>query len=308
MRLSALVTKSAMLLTTKWSHQLLHYFNEQECLSFLQKFYGCQPVDSDECQTLCWINPSQRYLWDDFPVQCVDKYNYSVQMEVLHIVANAVPVGLMSHIMAGVKELFFSMCTLYGTAADSRDRDEKVRLTSEGAADTPAGSCALRLYDDVKGLDCFRDVTLPGIGLLDVTGNKHIDLGLLSCTFTELTQLNLDTIQSVELSTDKGCREWDTLKRLQVKDLGDIHLSIFAKLCTQLDDLLIVDCQRVVLDSDGSVTRWPSVSRLVLQSSPVETSTGQHLTEGKARQRLSEMFPSAEIYMYGYHEQVHLDH
>ena len=89
-------------------------------------------------------------------------------------------------------------------------------------------------------------------------------------------------------------------------DIDNIHLSIFAKVCAQLDDLVIVDCKRVVLDTDGSVTTWPSVSRLVLQSSPVETTARQHLTEDTARKMLSDMCPSAKIYIYGYDEQVQL--
>ena len=298
------VHRSSTSAKNKWSHQLLHYFNEQECLSFSEKAYGCHCVGTHECKTLRLINPRKRYVWDDFPVQFVQKYSYSVQMEKLRIVGSALPVGRMSRRMAGVKTLILMKCTLCGTVADSRNKDGTVRLRSDGAAETPAGPCRLHLHNSVAGLNCLSEATLPGIGKLFVYREKCLDLGLLSCTFTELTQLAISYVGPVELSTANGYRKWDKLKRLQVKDTDDIPLSIIAKVCTQLDDLLIVDCKRVVLDTDGSVTRWPSVSRLVLQSSPVETTTGPHLTEGTARQRLSEMLPFAEIYIYGYNEQV----
>ena len=288
--------QTGVIANNEGSHQLLQYFSEQQCLSFLEKVYGCLCVDTDKCPALC----------RDFPVNLVEKYNYSVQIDQLYIHNSTHPVGLLSHIMPGGEGLIFpDDCTLPDTVAYNTNVDERVQLTSEGAADTQAGQCRL-ILSDVKGLGRLSDVTQPDISTLHMAHNQATGLGGLSPTLTEVSQLDLHCCtQSVGLDTGTGFREWDMLKRLHVRDTDDVYLSALARMCVQLDELMIVDCQRVVLDTDDSVTRWPSLSRLVLQSSPVEETSGRHLTEGTARQRLSEMCPFAEIYIYGYNDQVH---
>ena len=287
----------------KGSDQLLQYFSEEECLSFLKKTYGCHLVNRDKSPTLFWIKKGTRYVWDDFAVRCVEKYNYSVQMKWLRIIDCTLPVGLLSHNMAGVETLVLNYCMLHGTVADNTHRDETVGITSDGASHTQTGQCTLGLVN-MKGLQFLSDVTLPGIGTLYVDCHQDIDLDVLSHTCTEVSHLNFLNIKSVTISTAIGCRMWDKLKQVLVADSGVVDLGVLARVCGQLGDLVITDCKRVLVDTDESVTRWPSVSRLVLQSSPVEKTTGEHLTESTARQKLSEMCPSAEIYIYGYNEQV----
>jgi len=260
-------------------------------------------VDTDECPTLCKIIARQRYLWDNFPVKCVENYNYSVQMELVHIYKSTIPVSLLSQNMAGVSHLYLSDCTLHGTVAGNTDGDETAILTSGTAADTGAGPSLLAL-SEVKGLNFLSDVFLPRTGILRLYHNQDVDLDLLPNTFTELRQLQIQVRTAVRFSTDIRLRNFDKLKRLMVRFSERVDLSVLARVCVQLDDLLIVYCQKVVLDTGDSVIKWPSVSRVVLQSSPVETRAGEPLTPSAARHRLSRMCPSAEVYIYGYKEQV----
>ena len=282
------------------SDKLLQYFSEQESLNnFMKKAYGCRLMTNS--RTVCWINPRDRYVWDDFPLNLVKKHNYLVVMQRLSIRKSTLTVGLLLHIMAKTNYLILEDCILCGPAAETLNGDERVQL-NECAADGQADHQVL-VMRGVEGLDCLNGVTVPGVGKLRMYQKEDMDLSLLSHSFTQLEQLHLKYTRKVWARTGIESRKWPNLKRLQVMNSDDVLLDALAGVCVQLDDLVIVDCKRVVLGTDGSTESWPSVSRLILRCLSVETTT-EHLTESNAKQMLSKRCPSAEIYVYGYNEEV----
>ena len=273
--------------------QLLQYFTEEECLIFMEKAYGCRSENNNGFATITWTEPGKRFLWDDFCLRFVEKYNYFLQVDRVTISTSNMSVGLLAYNMADVGRIVLSRSS-FCEGSMSAGNGNCVALPESRRLHTGSGKSCHLILMLVEGLQHLESVTLPDRDRLWLHHSREADLNVLPSVFTGISELEFG---HTTLVYSPEVRQFIHLRSMMLKEcLNNVFLDKLAAMCPRLEELVIVEC-KVVLDYPA---RWLSVTRLIVQYSPVRagTVTGEQLSESTVREMLSEMCPIAEIYVY----------
>ena len=274
---------------------LMDYFDENDCLAFLQKAYGCHLVKEQDHLLLRWIDPEKRFIWDHFGLRVVEKYNYLVQLNRLDLWRTTVPVGTISRNLVDVERLVLSRATLVAGAGINEEREAQM-LPPEKRMYTGTGKNPHLVLMLVNDLQHLAEVILSDRGRLWVHHTETMDLDQLPGTFPTITELEMGF---TKLVYSPAQRQWGTVKTMMLKNDTNVYLHLLAKVFTQLTELVIVQCD-VVLDTSEFRVTWSTLETLVLQHSSLEMRDDQRVEDVQTEELLRKLCPHAELFIYTY--------
>ena len=246
--------------------ELLGYFTEEQSREFLRKVYGCvlkpNPVGG---VTMCRNNThgDEGFHCDDYVVGFLQKFPCTA-LEVGRVVAvdTNIPVDLLPLLTSGVSEVLYIESCILLCGRNNAGRCDTVSVKTQSASPTLTVHVKLA---NVSGLRQLRecDVTLPTVRGLSLTGCRDVDICQLSCTFTQLRQLEVDLFNCT-LVYGADFRSLHGMRALNLTNC-EVKLREWKQLCPQLTVLSIErfnGCYSPLSWAD--VGQWQSLQTLSL--------------------------------------------